>query len=79
MKIELILIACTPNDFKDKLEDTAFINNLQNLVLQWTSDICKVLSLSRDISSGTAIEEVNFWLRLEKVLEDSKLRELKLI
>ncbi|XP_065167911.1 dynein heavy chain, cytoplasmic isoform X2 [Atheta coriaria] len=55
-------------DFGDKLEDSNFLNALQNGVNRWIKDIQKVTKLDRDPSSGTALQEINFWLNLERAL-----------
>ncbi|KAF8934382.1 dynein heavy chain [Dissophora ornata] len=49
--------------------DSVFLNKLQGDVNGWIKEIQKVTKLSRDPSSGTAIQEVNFWLSMEKALE----------
>jgi hypothetical protein len=42
----------------------------------WIKSIQSVTKLSRDVSSGTASQEINFWLSLERALEgiESQLR-----
>ncbi len=55
-------------DFGDKVEDSTFLNNLQNQVSKWIREIQKVTKLDRDPSSGTALQEVSFWLNLERAL-----------
>ena len=37
---------------------------------QWIKSIQSVTKLSRDVSSGTASQEINFWLSLERALEN---------
>lgn len=56
------------NDFGDKVEDSSFLNQLQNGVNRWIKEIQKVTKLDRDPSSGTALQEVSFWLNLERAL-----------
>lgn len=56
------------NDFGDKVEDSTFLNQLQNGVNRWIKEIQKVTKLDRDPSSGTALQEVSFWLNLERAL-----------
>ncbi|KAF9161045.1 hypothetical protein DFQ26_004928 [Actinomortierella ambigua] len=51
------------------LGDSIFLNKLQGDVNGWIKEIQKVTKLSRDPSSGTAIQEINFWLSMEKALE----------
>ncbi|KAK6637160.1 Dynein heavy chain, cytoplasmic [Polyplax serrata] len=45
-------------DFGDLVEDSTFLNQLQN----------GVTKLDRDPSSGTALQEISFWLNLERAL-----------
>ncbi|XP_055310948.1 dynein heavy chain, cytoplasmic isoform X4 [Sitodiplosis mosellana] len=55
-------------DFGDKVEDSTFLNTLQNGVNRWIKEIQKVTKLDRDPSSGTAMQEISFWLNLERAL-----------
>ncbi|XP_046993439.1 dynein heavy chain, cytoplasmic isoform X2 [Schistocerca americana] len=55
-------------DFGDKVEDSSFLNQLQNGVNRWIKEIQKVTKLDRDPSSGTALQEISFWLNLERAL-----------
>lgn len=55
-------------DFGDKVEDSTFLNALQNGVNRWIKEIQKVTKLDRDPSSGTAMQEISFWLNLERAL-----------
>lgn len=54
-------------DFED-VENSTFLNNLQNSVNRWIKEIKKVTKLDRDPSSGTALQEISFWLNLERAL-----------
>lgn len=58
------------------LNDSTFLNTLQAHVNTWIKSIQAVTKLSRDVSSGTASQEINFWLSLERALEgiDAQLR-----
>ena len=58
------------------LSDSTFLNRLQGDVNGWIKEIKKVTKLNRDPASGTAIQEINFWLSMEKALEgiDEKLK-----
>ncbi|XP_074602445.1 dynein heavy chain, cytoplasmic isoform X2 [Brevipalpus obovatus] len=60
----------TVNDFLDKIEDSVFLNALQNGVNRWIREIQKVTKLEkeRDPSNGTALQEISFWLNLERAL-----------
>jgi len=51
------------------LADSVFLNKLQAEVNSWIKDIQAVTKLSRDVSSGTASQEINFWLGMEHALE----------
>ncbi|VDP20010.1 unnamed protein product [Schistosoma margrebowiei] len=53
------------SDFEDKLDDAQFLNALQSGVNRWIKEIQK---LDRDPSSGTALQEITFWLNLERSL-----------
>ncbi|XP_071963522.1 cytoplasmic dynein 1 heavy chain 1-like [Antedon mediterranea] len=55
-------------DFADKAEDSVFLNQLQNGVNRWIREIQKVTKLDRDPASGTALQEISFWLNLERAL-----------
>jgi len=54
--------------------DSVFLNKLQSDVNGWIKEIQKVTKLTRDPETGptitgTAIQEVNFWLSMERALE----------
>ncbi|XP_070577189.1 cytoplasmic dynein 1 heavy chain 1-like [Ptychodera flava] len=56
------------HDFGDRVEDSTFLNALQNGVNRWIREIQKVTKLDRDPASGTALQEISFWLNLERAL-----------
>jgi dynein heavy chain 1 len=56
------------DDFTALVEDTNFLNALQAGVSRWIREIKKVTKLDRDPSSGTALQEISFWLSLERAL-----------
>lgn len=56
------------DDFADKVEDANFLNQLQSGVSRWIKEIKKVTKLDRDPSTGTALQEISFWLNLERAL-----------
>ncbi|RDL39863.1 p-loop containing nucleoside triphosphate hydrolase [Venustampulla echinocandica] len=58
------------------LQDSTFLNNLQAIVNSWIKSIQTITLMSRDPSSGTAAQEMNFWLSMEAALEaiESQLR-----
>ncbi|KAF9586482.1 hypothetical protein BGW38_004001 [Lunasporangiospora selenospora] len=49
--------------------DSTFLNKLQGDVNGWIKEIQKVTKLSRDPATGTATQEINFWLSMERALE----------
>ncbi|KAG8800414.1 hypothetical protein FRC16_002934 [Serendipita sp. 398] len=51
------------------LNDSSFLNALQSHVNSWIKAIQGVTKLSRDVSAGTASQEINFWLSLERALD----------
>lgn len=56
------------DNFADKVNDSVFLNQLQSGVNRWIREIQKVTKLDRDPSSGTAQQEISFWLNLERAL-----------
>lgn len=65
-----------------QVEDSTFLNQLQTGVNRWIREIQKVTKLDRDPSSGTALQEISFWLNLERALlriqEKRELHEVAL-
>ncbi|KAH6676840.1 cytoplasmic dynein-like protein 1 heavy chain 1 [Halenospora varia] len=51
------------------VHDSAFLNNLQSIVNGWIKSIQTITKMSRDPTSGTATQEINFWLSMENALE----------
>ncbi|WVN87983.1 uncharacterized protein L203_103180 [Cryptococcus depauperatus CBS 7841] len=51
------------------LSEPSFLNKLQADVNSWIKEIQAVTKLSRDVASGTASQEINFWLSMEHALE----------
>jgi dynein heavy chain 1 len=51
------------------LSDSTFLNNLQSIVNGWIKSIQAITKMSRDANSGTATQEINFWLSMESALE----------
>ena len=56
------------SDYAEQIKSNDFLQGLQYRVNQWVKDIRKVTRLDRDPLTGSALQEVNFWLNLEKVL-----------
>ncbi|KAF4549174.1 Dynein heavy chain-like protein [Elsinoe fawcettii] len=52
------------------LSDAAFLNSLQGAVNGWIKAIQESTQRTRDPSSGTAMQEKNFWLSMEGALEN---------
>lgn len=52
------------------LNDSTFLNALHSNVNSWIKSIQAVTKLTRDVASGTASQEINFWLSLERALEN---------
>ena len=50
------------------MNDSSFLNQLQSGVNGWIREIQKVTKLNRDPSSGSASQEINFWLTMEQAL-----------
>ncbi|KNE70419.1 hypothetical protein AMAG_14553, partial [Allomyces macrogynus ATCC 38327] len=63
------------------LGDSSFLNKLQADVNSWVKEIQKVTLLSRDPASGTASQEINFWLNMERALEkiDKQLKSEEIV
>ncbi|GLB36818.1 putative dynein heavy chain [Lyophyllum shimeji] len=51
------------------LNDSTFLNSLHGHVNSWIKSIQSVTKLTRDVVSGTASQEINFWLSLERALD----------
>ena len=52
------------------LSDSTFLNGLQSTVNGWIRSIQNITKTSRDVQTGTATQEINFWLSMESRLED---------
>lgn len=51
------------------LQDSTFLNNMQSIVNGWIKSIQTITKMSRDPASGTATQEIQFWLSMESALE----------
>jgi len=67
----------TDSDFDDKINDSEFITRLQRCVDQWYRDIRKVTTLDHEPQNGSALQEINFWLSLERSLAHIKQQKSK--
>ena len=50
--------------------DTRFLNDLQNTVGGWIKSIQSIARMSRDPDSGSATQEINYWISLESALKN---------
>src|SRR6266536_5900841 len=51
------------------LENSTVLNAIQNTVNGWIKSIQAITKLSRDAKSGSAAQEINFWLSMESALD----------
>ncbi|OXV07592.1 hypothetical protein Egran_04643, partial [Elaphomyces granulatus] len=51
------------------LENSTVLNSIQNNVNGWIKSIQAITKMSRDADSGSAAQEINFWLSMEIALE----------
>ncbi|KAI9672025.1 MAG: Dynein heavy chain, cytoplasmic [Trizodia sp. TS-e1964] len=56
------------------LQDSTFLNSLNANVNTWIKAIQGITKMSRDPESGTATQEINFWLLMESSLEDIEVK-----
>lgn len=52
------------------VSDSTFLNQLQGTVNGWIKSIQSITKTSRDVATGTAQQEINFWLSMETRLQD---------
>ncbi|OAG20310.1 hypothetical protein CC77DRAFT_1020822 [Alternaria alternata] len=52
------------------VQDSSFLNGLQSTVNGWIKSIQTITKTSRDVSTGTAAQEINFWISMESRLQD---------
>lgn len=58
----------TAAEFEGRLQDQSFVRRLEKLVTIWIRDIRRITTLDHDPSTGTALQEINFWLAIERSL-----------
>ncbi|EPQ28904.1 uncharacterized protein PFL1_03705 [Pseudozyma flocculosa PF-1] len=58
------------------LEDSSFLNKLQADVNSWVKEVQTITKLDRNVASGSASQEVSFWLAMEKA-EDGIEQQLR--
>ncbi|ELR09608.1 Dynein heavy chain, cytoplasmic [Pseudogymnoascus destructans] len=51
------------------LQDSTFLNSLQTTVNNWIKSIQTITKMTRDAKTGTANQEIDFWLSKESALE----------
>ena len=56
------------------LTDSRFLNDLQSTVNSWIKSIQSITKMSRDPDSGSAAQEINFWLSMESALEGIEMQ-----
>lgn len=52
----------------ETLNDSAFLNNIQTIVNVWVRSIQSVTKMNREVSDGSAADEINFWNSMETTL-----------
>lgn len=60
------------DDLGALVEDAAFLNSLQAGCNRWVKEIRKVTDLEKDPSTGTSLQEVAFYINLERALHNIK-------
>lgn len=50
------------------LNDSTFLNRIQTIVNEWVRSIQSVTKMNRDVSEGSAADEINFWTSMENTL-----------
>ena len=58
----------TAEDFEERLKDPAFVKRIEKQVALWVRDIRRITTLQHDPSQGSALQEINFWLAIERRL-----------
>lgn len=52
----------------ETLNDSIFLNSIQTIVNEWVKSIQGVTKLNREVSEGSAADEINFWISMETTL-----------
>jgi len=55
-------------DFGALLDDPTFINNIAQTVQKWIDEVSAVTKINYELTSGTTLQEINYWLSLERSL-----------
>lgn len=56
------------SDLSARLSDDVFLNKLQKDISVWKSKIRSLTSLDRDVSAGSVLQEISFWLGVERAV-----------
>lgn len=56
------------DDFESKIQDPKFVSKLEKTVQLWIRDIRRITQLTHDPSQGSALQEINFWVSMERSL-----------
>lgn len=55
-------------DFENLLDKNDFIESLVSCVTKWTKDIRAIINMDYEVSSGSTLQEINYWLSYERSL-----------
>ena len=58
------------DDFADIQQDNDILNRLSKGMTQWTNLIRTVTTLDHNASTGSTLQEINFWLTLKRELRN---------
>lgn len=58
----------TPDDFENRISDPSFVKKLEKTVTKWIRDIRCITQLNHNPESGSALQEIQFWLSIERNL-----------
>lgn len=56
------------DDFEQRIQDPKFVSKLEKTVTNWIRDIRRITQLTHDPSQGSALQEINFWVSMERSL-----------
>src|SRR5271163_653903 len=57
-------------DLGDQAADSSFLNEIQKGLNEWKKRIMSITKLDWDVSSGTTMDEIGFWSKMEARLAD---------
>jgi len=58
----------TVEDLGSVASDPNFLNEIQKGLTEWKTAILRITSKTRDVTSGTVLQEINFWLSMERAI-----------